>query len=250
MRKVLVLVFGVFLTLPVFSQTAVAVGGSPAQAPFTIGGGGLSQDLLTALNGLQTQYKFTLSDMPAARVRDAVNSGELPLIIFSNVDWGYDKTLVERGPDLVQTGDRYVAAKAAAKDQSVFDGVGTVSMVGVLGFNYQYAGFTADQKVLKEKYHTVLTTDEASVIKMVLAGRAQIGVVSATLLEYTAKTDPATYGQLLVSKGFDSEYVRTFVVSKKSPVSAKDLAVLMKKLADSGKLAAIYAKYGMAAPKS
>jgi ABC-type amino acid transport substrate-binding protein len=249
MKPFLALLILVVLALPALAQTEVPIGGSPAQPPFTIGTGGLSVDLVAALNAAQTQFKFKLSSIPALRNRDAINSGELALLIFSNIDWGYDKTKVEKGPALLQGGDRYIALKSRVKDPSFFDGVGKAETLGVLGFSYRFANFVTDEKVLKDKYNTTTVPDEATLIKMIAAGRSMLGVVSSSALDYLSKTDPATYGKLAISSGFDSQYERTFVVSKKSPITPAALEALMKKLADSGKLLDVYAAYGLLPPK-
>lgn len=250
MKKLLFLGLAAVLTLPLTAQVTVNVGGAPVQPPFNIeGGGGLAADLIAALNASQTKYKFNLSAVPTKRLTQDLREGVLHMAAFSNMSWGFDADKEDKTADLMDTFDSYIAAKDKAKDQSFFANVGKVPMLGVIGFHYKYAGFNADETVLKAKFNTTSVPDEMTVVKLVLAGRGDIGTVSAALLAYLKKTDPATYNKLLVSTEVDTKYVRHFIVSKKAPITAAEFNAILKKLADSGKLTEVFAKYGLPAPK-
>lgn len=125
------------------AQTTINVSGSSVQPPFTFtDGSGLSQDLVNALNGAQNTYRFVMAAKPSVRANTDLENGITHVVLFSNIDWGMDKSKVDKTADLLRTGDYYIALKAPGRDQTWFAGVGTRPMIGVIGFNYAYAGFT------------------------------------------------------------------------------------------------------------
>lgn len=250
MKKGIFIIFFIMAALCIlFTQTEVYVAATEVQLPLTFeDGSGLSKSVIDGLNEVQKDFKFIFKSIPTKRLYSEVQKGLVHVAAFHNMHWGWDDTQVDKSLDLLSTGDVYIALKDKNKDQSFFDNVGKTSMIGVLGFHYKYANFTTDVETLKNEYNTQTVADESTVIKIITKKRAEIGVVSLTLLNYIKKTDAKTYKKLLISDRYDTQYVRHFIVSKNAPITAQQLNDILKKLSKSGKLKKIYAKYGLTAP--
>lgn len=239
------------LAVPAQARIPVTVAATDsAQAPFTFAdGSGLGRDLVDALNGVQSRYAFDYVLMPTLRVTEMVASGVIDLASLHNIAWGWDARGVAATMDLCVARDVFIARKEATRDESFFDGIGTLPMVGVIGFHYRFAGYSEDQAALKRAFNLVLVKDELTVIRMILEGRGEIGITASTTLDYLRKVDPELHGRLLVSRRFDSEYGRHFVVSAKAPIEPAELDDYLRTLARDGALAAIFERYGLSAPR-
>ncbi|HOX18417.1 MAG TPA: transporter substrate-binding domain-containing protein [Spirochaetales bacterium] len=219
-----------------------------AQIPFTFADGtGLGQDLVDALNAHQSNYEFTYVLMPTLRVTEMVGSGLIDLASLHNIAWGWDSDKAVATMDLFVARDVFIARKEALRGESFFDGIGTLPMVGVIGFHYRFAGYSEDQAALRRDFNLVLVKDELTVIRMILEGRGDIGIVASTTLDYLRKVDPALHARLLVSERYDSEYSRHYVVSPVSPLKAAELDGYLRILARNGSLSAIFERYGLKA---
>lgn len=246
------LAFSISISLPLAAQGRVPVtvaATDSAQVPFTFAdGSGLGRDLVEALNEVQAKYRFTYVLMPTLRVAEMVTSGVIDLASLHNIDWGWDPGRVGSTVDLFIARDVFIARREDGRGESFFDGIGTLPMVGVIGFHYRFAGNIEDQTALRRDFNLVLVKDELTVIRMILDGRGEIGIVATTTLDYLRKVDPELHGRLLVSKRFDSEYSRHYVVSGAAPIDAAELDGYLATLSRKGVLATIFNRYGLAPP--
>jgi hypothetical protein len=224
------------------AQIDVLVAGNPRYPPFTVGTGGLAADLLAALNTNQSRFRFHLVDLPEFRIREALREGQVALLVFRPVG---EDGVGDQGPLLLQDGNRFLARKSRVKDATFFLAAGKVETLAVTGVRYDFANQATDEKILRQKYHTTALEDEASVIQQIATGQGQIGLVSSAGLDFLAVTDPATRDLLSVSPVYDSQFVRAFVVSPRSPITPVALEALVQRLSDSGKLAEVYGRYGL-----
>ena len=121
-------------------------------------------------------------------------------------------------------------------------------MVAVRGFHYHYAGYEQSEAVLNVRFNTRMVSSEPAVVAAVLRGQAEIGVVSAALLNYLAGQQPEQFARLLLSQRVDSRFSRHLGVSNRSPIDVQTLNALLGCLAANGSLQAIYSRYHLPPP--
>lgn len=250
LKKLIFIITLLFLPMIINAQTKIIVGASSTQIPFCFKDGtGLIKDVTDAMNTIQKDYIFTFKPYPPQRLRKEILSGYIHIAAFNNIRWNYDSAFVDTTYNIIYSKDLYIALSTKDHDQSFFKNVGKVKTIVVLGFHYKYAGFTTNQDTLKQNYNTVTTFSEPNVINMVLKKRAEIGVVSSSLLKYTNHINQSQYDSLLISEIPDTKYSRHYLVSKKAPITADILNQIFIKLQKDGYLKRIYSKYGLEAPK-
>jgi ABC-type amino acid transport substrate-binding protein len=207
---------------------------------------GLVLDLVTALNELQAEYQFVLHTVTAERTKRGIQDGVYDLVAMSNLDWGYDKTILQSSKNLLAVKDVFFTLKSQIENIH-FSDIGTekISTIVVRGFSYHFLNFERDKRTLETKFNTLSVLSEPEVLTTILANRANIGVSSSTTLDYFALNNPAEYQKLHLYKQPDSEYFRHFLVRKKGKISLKTLDALFVNLAESGELTTIFARYGL-----
>lgn len=231
---------------PVVVETAMT---DAAQPPMVVGDNkGLAADLVAALNISQQRYHFRYQLLPTLRMRKQMAAGQIHISLFNNVAWGFEPGTVAASNELLADADHFIALNQPGRDERFFDGVGAVPMVGVRGFHYHYAGYEQSEAVLDLRFNTRLMTSEPAVVSAVLRGQAEIGVVSAALLNYLAGQQPEQFAQLLLSQRVDSRFSRHLVVSNRSPIDVPTLNRLLGCLAANGSLQAIYSRYHLPPP--
>lgn len=235
-----------FLSNSLFSQTIVDICATVDQPPFSAGDKGfLIVDIVNALNNIQDKYSFNLSLLAANRNRELLNSGQLDILAMVNINWGYNKEVVDKSIDIIYVEDKYITLKSISQSQDYFNKIGKERTVVVNGFDYKFLNYEKDRKILEEKYNTTIVKDEISVIHMVLSNRGKIGVCSTTTLEYFKLIDPVNFNRLSISQSSDSRFFRHFVIHNHSPINVRDFNDLIFKLKSQGTLDKILKKYGL-----
>lgn len=215
-------------------QVSVAVA-KACQEPLTFeDGSGISLDIIKELNTLQDKYEFTHEFLPTKRLQSLAQEKKIHIAAFSNLSWGWDKNKVSRSSDLISDKDVFFTLKKEGRDRSFFESIESKSIVGVKGFHYNF-----------KKSSFIGVQSEKSVVEMVLLERAEVGVVSIFTLQYLFLIDPEKYSKLLVSKKYDSEYDRYFVLMNDSPIQIEELNSLLKKMKAMGRFKSIFEKYGL-----
>lgn len=231
---------------PVVVETAMT---DAAQPPMVVGErAGLAADLVAALNISQQRYQFRYQLMPTLRMRKLMAEGQIHVALYNNIAWGFVPGTVAASSEVLADADHFIALNQFGRDQRFFDGVGVVPMVAVRGFHYHYAGYEQSEAVLDVRYNTRLLASEPAVVAAVLRGQAEIGVVSAALLNYLAGQQPEQFARLLLSERVDSRFSRHLVVSNRSPIDVQTLNALLGCLAANGSLQAIYSRYHLPPP--
>ena len=231
---------------PVVVETVMT---DAAQPPMVVSErAGLAADLVAALNISQQRYQFRYQLMPTLRARKLIAAGQLHISLYNNIAWGFEPGSVAASTEVLADADHFIALNLPGRDQTFFDGVGVVPMVAVRGFHYHYAGYEQSEAVLNVRFNTRMVSSEPAVVAAVLRGQAEIGVVSAALLNYLAGQQPEQFARLLLSQRVDSRFSRHLGVSNRSPIDVQTLNALLGCLAANGSLQAIYSRYHLPPP--
>lgn len=247
MRNSLVLLLTFLVSQFSLAANQVFVATNREQPPFsTAADQGLVNDLMDALNVIQNQYEFVVAHVVSDRAKKGLENGTYDMVAMSNINWGYQGLSAQSSADLLEVQDQFFALSSSIADDSYFSQVGSgLSTSVVRGFSYQFLNFEKDTKILKEKYNTTVVLDEPTVVKMVLTGRANVGVSSSTNLQYFSSTNPEDHKKLSISEKFDSSYKRHFIVSDASSISVDEFNGFLVKLSENGTLKTLFKKYGL-----
>lgn len=199
-------------------------------------GSGISSEIIKELNKIQSKYQFVHKMVPNKRMKILLPSGEVNVVAFSNLNFGWDKKEILQSSELIQDRDVYFTLKEEGKDQSFFEDFSTLKVVGVKGFHYNFD---------KTKTSFIEVQNEKAVLEMVLLKRGDIGVASTLGLKYLSKAEPETYSKLLFAEKPDKEYKRFYLLKKDGPISVKEINSYVETLKSTGTLQKIYEKYGL-----
>ncbi|MCJ8314062.1 MAG: transporter substrate-binding domain-containing protein [Saccharospirillaceae bacterium] len=246
MNKFLVLIL-LFFTNIAWAANQVYVAVNREQPPFTTGTDkGLVEDIIKALNSIQNDYEFIVKHVVPDRAKQGLNDGNYDMIAMSNINWGYQSLPTKASIDLLAVQDQFFSLSKNVNSDDYFDGIAKNLTVSVVrGFSYQFLDFEKDTTILKSKFNTSVVLDEPTVIKMVLTGRAMVGVSSSTNLEYFSINNPADHKKLVVYENVDSSYNRHFIISDASSITVDEFNVYIGQLNENGTLQTIFSKYGL-----
>ncbi|MCM8528791.1 MAG: ABC transporter substrate-binding protein [Lentisphaeraceae bacterium] len=232
------------------SKTVVRIGVADAcQEPLTFeDGSGISFDIISALNQIQSKYEFTHEFLPTKRLENLSQNGKIHIAAFSNLSWGWDQNKVSRSTDLIADKDVFFTLKKDGRDHSYFDDIPSKLIAGVKGFHYNFNKVKTNSENEKKPPRFIGVYSEKSVVDMVILERAEIGVVSIFTLQYLFMTDPQKYAKLLISEKYDSEYERYYVLNESSPIKAEEINSFLAQIKKEGVLQKIFEKYGLQKP--
>ena len=109
--------------------------------------GGLTADLVQAINAFQTDYRFRLVNTSANRRYRDMADDSFSVMFFENIKWGWDSKLVDASKVFLQgDGEVYVAQAKPGRGQEYFDTLPDKHILAVVGYHYGFANFDADRR--------------------------------------------------------------------------------------------------------
>jgi len=209
---------------------------------------GLGPDMVAVMNLIQPTYKFSLKTMPTKRRLQALQEGWVDIQMWDNPNWGWQGVELSLSQPIVASRDVFIARRKVGRDQQYFDDFSKKKFAMVVGYHYKFADFETDIDKLAKRFDVKMVRTEEASIKMVLANRVDIAVVSETALRWFFKRFPGQESKLLISKKADTVYQRFFLVPANAPITAEELKQFLLLADEKGLLAPLYEKYGLTKP--
>ena len=224
----------------------VTVGGYQFE-PFVDGTSGVSPDLIALLNQSQSDVRFDFVLIPAQRRYERMQSGKIDMLMFEMAAWGWqDKAVpVETTAPLLSGHEAFVARRDRWDTALPPEDRLTRKLALTLGYHYAFAGFNADQKYLKSHYDVVFAETQTKVLKHLLAGNADIAIVSDLFLTTAMIKDPSIDRVVVTVSPPDQLYDLPLMVRKSAPVTAAELGKMLKALKKDSKLQQFFAVRGL-----
>ncbi len=233
----------------VSSPKRVLVGGYPFP-PFVDKAGGVTLDLIAAMNAFQSDYQFVFVPTSAGRRYKDLADGRFSLIFFESQAWGWDSRQVEQSRVYLRgDGEVYVALAADGRNQKFFDNLGQRSLIGVNGYHYGFADFNADQKALNKKFRITFADDSEAMMRMLIKQRGEVAVVTRSYLQSYLQTHSEFKDKFLISTRMDQAYSHTVLLrAGQSSPSVQEIDKLLDAMERAGVLKKLWHKYGINNP--
>ncbi|WDE06503.1 transporter substrate-binding domain-containing protein [Thalassomonas viridans] len=209
---------------------------------------GAAPEVLAAMNRVQNQFEFTLVSIPTKRRIRSLSAGLVDIMMWDNPAWGWQKDRLSLSVPLVANQDIFLALKQEQRTQSFFDDLTDKRLVAVHGYYYRFADFVTDESRLSEMFDISLVSNEELTIKMLLAKRADIAVVSTITLNWFLLRYPQYREELMISERVDTSHERFFLVPQSAPIRAKEINDILIAADRQGLLSVIYQRYGLEKP--
>ncbi|WP_434618741.1 substrate-binding periplasmic protein [Azospirillum sp. B2RO_4] len=210
-------------------------------------GGGVTRDLLDLFNTAQNEFRFDLVRTAPQRRYDDLEQGRFDMIAFECLNWGWQDRPVDATRPFLRDAEVFVAKAAPGLDQHYFDDLNGKSILGRLGYHYAFAGFEADPKLLEQRHHTRVTVTHEGNVRSVVAGRADLAIVTRSFLTRFLQREPELARQVLVSERTDQIYEHTILTRRGRAVTAGWLDALLNRLEADGRLEALWRRSGIIA---
>ncbi|WP_082073128.1 transporter substrate-binding domain-containing protein [Pseudomonas sp. LFM046] len=207
---------------------------------------GLLPDMLDALNGLQTDYRFVMRPTAIPRRFKDLQDGRIDLAVFENPDWGWQGipgTRIDMG---LEDAEIFVAKAQPGRTQDYFSQLAGKRLALYNGYHYGFAGFNADPEFLQREFDAKLSYSHESNLRMLLRGRADIALVTRSYFNAYLELNPDQAGSFLTSDREDQHYHHYALLRPGAPISAAQFSALLDKLRADGSLQRIFGPYGVA----
>ncbi|CAO3353599.1 hypothetical protein [Azospirillum palustre] len=227
------------------SATVIQVGAYEFPPYVDETGGGITRDLLELLNGAQGEFRFeTVRTAPQRRYED-LEQGRFDMIAFECRNWGWQDHPVDATHPFLRDAEVFIARAAPGIDQRYFDDLSGKTILGRLGYHYAFADFDADPKRLEQRYRTRVTVTHEGNVRSVVAGRADLAIVTRSFLTRFLQREPELARQILVSDRTDQIYEHTILIRHGAALTTGWLNGLLDRLEAEGHLEALWRRSGI-----
>lgn len=205
-------------------------------------------DLVSHLNTIQTDFYFTVENIPVSgRYRAIEADGCCDLIMFEAPEWGWsdaagdpEENIAISAP-LLAGSERFVTHKANNYSESDFSRLNGKRLGGISGYHYNYDE-TSDSES-GQGFGMYLAKNHRTNIRMLLNGRLDMIILSDAYLASLEKM--AYYRNLHISSQQDSTYELSIVVNNNKAIQLEEVMNLFAELRRSGKFAQVMQSYNL-----
>ena len=227
----------------------IRVGGYP-YAPFVVKEGenhysGLTLDLIALLNEVQQEVRFIFVPTSTVHRSKAMALGRYSLILFEEIRWGWDAGAVRMTRPLLLGGEKYVALRETARDQSFFKDINKRQLLGVSGYHYGIADWNASPDELKRRFNITLFKDNISALQGLFRGRGEVAIIDFSYLSHFQIQYPDQAARLFYSDKWDQHYLLRALLSPTASITPEQLDRWLHQLRQSGQLTRLWTRYGV-----
>jgi polar amino acid transport system substrate-binding protein len=206
---------------------------------------GITVQMIAAMNKFQTKYEFVAVPTTSKRRYLDFENNKFDMMIFESKNWGWQKYPVVASQSFVTGMDVYVTQAKPGRGQDFFSGFKNKTMIGVLGYHYQFTGFHAEQDYLEKNFNLLQTDSQKRSLELILNDRGEIAVLSKEYLSYHFAHSPADKVKLIISDKFDQIYPHTILVRKNHELSVRYINKLLAQMKKKGALKPLWEKHGL-----
>ncbi|EAT13575.1 periplasmic binding protein [Oceanobacter sp. RED65] len=207
--------------------------------------GGLTPLLLDAFNEIQNDYVFKLTLTSPKRRYIDFERGRIQMLFFEDPKWGWNGYPVVTSEAFLKGGEVFIARNNKTTNKTAFKNIEQRRITAMLGYHYQFADWDSDAKRLKERFNISLLSHSGAIIKQVVRGKAEIGIVSKAFLDRELFRDPKLKKVLVFSDFYDQHYSHRVILASDANISIETINSILKKLHKNGKLTEIFSQFGL-----
>lgn len=207
-------------------------------------------ELVTSLNNLQQQYRFSIRQVPVtARYQALLAGGCCDLMLFESPQWGWQPYLqsaaaptkaIQASPALLAGAERLVAKRSENVDFSQLE---NIRLGGIRGYHYSFSDDLPETGALESGAGIYLADTIETNIKLVLSGRLDRVMLSDAYLASIAHT--ALARQFTLAEHADSRYQLHVLVNENKALSLAQVTALLERLRESGEWEALLRQFNL-----
>jgi len=216
------------------AKTVVKVGGYEFPPYIEIVDGrasGLTVELISELNKIQSSYHFELVlTTPIRRFKD-YQKGLFDSVFFENPNWGWQQgnNVISNSPVIAIDTEVFIALKQFAKSQAWFENLEDKTLVGILGYHYPLANYESSPSVLENEYKMTLLSSHKRSIELVLKKRSDMAIVTRSYLNQYLNKYPESKKKLLISERVAQTYKHQLLIRPTHQLNVNTLYKIVKK---------------------
>ncbi|WP_394132094.1 ABC transporter substrate-binding protein [Shewanella maritima] len=238
LKKLLIAALFICFSQTLAAKTIVKVGGYPFSPYVDISPqghySGLTLDLISALNRIQTEVVFQFVATSTEQRRRAYELNRYDVIFFEDVKWGWQDASLEYLPLNIKDGEVFISLNEPVKQQQYFDSLDAKTLSLIQGYHYKFAEFETSKDKLAEKFKVQFVASNEASIKSILKQRAEIAPVTWSYLKYYQKREPEQYQKLIISNKWDQQYDFGVLIKPESQISIDKIEKWMAELTHTG----------------
>lgn len=205
---------------------------------------GLTLDVLELLNASQDEVRYEFVLLKPEERFEALASGRVDAVFFEDPAWGWAGQAYAASPVLVEDSEIYLAARTKGRTSVFFDYLSVLRVLGFAGYHYPSYNNEIDPERLAAKGLQVTRT-HAENIEAVLAGQADVAIVTRSYARVYLRDRPRLLHAALVSSGVEQTYRLRLMVKAGQGGLLRLMESSFSEMRREGALELLYGKYAL-----
>jgi ABC-type amino acid transport substrate-binding protein len=204
---------------------------------------GAIAEFVRKMNEVQDKYEFKLNVVPRLRLNLHFQEGKADVYPLKAPLWVDPALKLQPSRPILISGTVYIArADNAFGGHKVFDDLRRRRLAVVRGYHYQLFDNNPGEAFILRHFSAALLSSNDAVVRFVLAGRADVGIVPEAVMAQFFQEDGMRH-DLIVGERFDSQIPVSNLVRQGAPITVEamsDIVELLEKSGEVGRLKAVY----------
>lgn len=161
---------------------------------------GLTVELITKLNKIQSNFHFEIVITTPVRRYQEFKKGNFDAIFFEDAHWGWSQQnyAIDMSPIIATDSEVFIALKKYVNTQKWFENLNNKSIIGIVGYNYP---FSRDEHAPENAKYKIITVDNYNIsIDLVLNKRADTAIITRSYLSKYLKNNEHAKNKLIISE--------------------------------------------------
>lgn len=206
---------------------------------------GITPLLVDAFNQIQSEYTFELVVTSPKRRYIDFERDRIQMLFFEDPKWGWKGYPVVTSKTFLHGGEVFIAKKKKGRDDTFFSDLKQRRIAAMLGYHYKFADWNSDVEFLKKQFDIRLLSHANTIIKQVIKGKADIGIVSKAFLDRELYRKHELNNLLIISDFYDQRYNHRVMLAEDSVIDIETINTILKDLYHSGELEKIFNTFGL-----
>ena len=206
--------------------------------------GGLTLDMIAALNRAQSKYRFDFVPISAENRYADLARKKYDLIVFESASWGWNPAQIATTAPLMEGAELFVALAQPGRGQEFFSDLKSKRLAALRGNHYRFADMVTDPAILENRFDIALMEDPGDCLQAVLDGEVDVAVMTGAYLNRLLAEVPEFREALLIGQTPDQSYALSVIGAASRKPLVEEIGRLLRQTLESPDFQLLLQDYG------
>ena len=205
---------------------------------------GATLELIELLNQSQNTFHFEFIPIAAHSRQHTWRNERYDVILFESPHWQWQQEDIGFTQPFAEDRDLYIALAEPGRDQTVFNAIDEMRIIGTRGYHYGFAGYVTDEAALQERFQITFAPTLEVTLNMLERGRGDLTLINESYIRVLSAQGRIDQSHLISEKA-DHTYELGIGVRPGQGLAIEWFEEQVNRLFEQGDLSELAQRWGL-----